>query len=257
VFGIALHEILEVQGLAEGSADFSDRLMAELRSVSIPDGLSGPVFFDENGDRVGLYVMLSLRDTGYVEVGRYILGNLTVVDDVVFPDGTTNVPSDSIDLDKKTFIDFGDPIAIAFMTIAGVFMVLTLVVAILVIAYRRTSVLKAASIQFMLVILFGLLMGYSLVFVWSAKPTDATCMLRPWLGGIAFVLVSGALLTKSYRMWKVFDNQSLVLVVVSNKRLFQYLTVLMAMMLLILVLWTSIDRLKAKWEHDGILDQTQ
>lgn len=54
-------------------------------------------------------------------------------------------------------------------------------------------------------ILFGTLMGISVVWVIAVDPTDATCVIPIWLGHIAFWIVFSCLFVKTFRVWWIFN----------------------------------------------------
>lgn len=63
-------------------------------------GLTGPVSFDENGDREGIYDIVNLRNVGntttFQPVGLWsVKSNFNLSTPIVWYDGSTNVPADS------------------------------------------------------------------------------------------------------------------------------------------------------------------
>jgi cytochrome c biogenesis factor len=84
------------------------------------------------------------------------------------------------------------------------------------------------------------------VFVWQLYATDAACAALPWLLCLGYCMFMGALLVKTFRIWRVFQN---------SKRLrsyqMRYAHVLLALVLLLLVpivlliVWSAVDPMRA------------
>jgi len=70
--------------------------------------------------------------------------------------------------------------------------------------YQNTPVVKAASPLFCYLILTGLIIGASTVFLMAGRPSPVVCVLRPWFVAIALALVMGNLLVKTWRISRIF-----------------------------------------------------
>lgn len=69
-------------------------LLAELKDLTF-DGATGPVSFDENGDRLGVYDIINLVDGVFVVVGTWDIPNgMQLTGTITWPDGGTKTPAD-------------------------------------------------------------------------------------------------------------------------------------------------------------------
>ncbi|KAJ3176155.1 hypothetical protein HK101_010499 [Irineochytrium annulatum] len=50
------------------------------------------------------------------------------------------------------------------------------------------------------------MLGFGTTFVYVGNPTKLTCVLQPWLLSFAFALTNGALLSKTWRIYRIFGN---------------------------------------------------
>ncbi len=71
-------------------------LLKELAALEFT-GATGPISFDSNYDRLGVYDILNLKDDKFEIVGTWDLVNgMKLTGTIVWPDGTTNIPTDSL-----------------------------------------------------------------------------------------------------------------------------------------------------------------
>lgn len=88
------------------------------------------------------------------------------------------------------------------------------------IKYRNHRVMRASTFSFMILFLFGTIIGNSTIFTWRLTSSSiATCALTPILLGIGFVMTFGALFVKSWRIHMLFNEQSLKMFKISNVKL--------------------------------------
>lgn len=129
------------------------------------------------------------------------------------------------------------------------------VVGLLVHHYRAERVIKAASPNFLLIVLFGLLLATSAVFtLYPAIASTGACTSRIWLGHLGFILVFSSLDARAYRIHRVFNNASLS----QDLRLRDRdLAVIVALILLVAILylslWTGLDRPVQSYVIEGPL----
>jgi gamma-aminobutyric acid type B receptor len=128
------------------------------------------------------------------------------------------------------------------MAVSGVLAALTLALAIAIFAYRDRYVMKAASPLFCQMMCVGALIGYLWIFTFVGRPTVATCHMRHWLGGLAFVLLFGPLFAKTYRIHRVFNNKKLRKVAITNKTLFSVICITLFIQCIILALYSLVGQ---------------
>eukprot|EP01135_Chromosphaera_perkinsii_P011949 Nk52_evm2s2542 gene=Nk52_evmTU2s2542 len=152
---------------------------------------------------------------------------------------------------QMDYTELSDPWAIAVTAFSGVVMLVFLFTLALIWYFKKHPVVKAASYLFLVLILGGLLMGSITVFLWVSKPTDSICAAQPWVAGLAFSLVYSNLLAKTFRIWRIFDNQQLRKRHITDKELLCFSGILMGMEVIILILMSILDRPYAGIEYDS------
>lgn len=69
-------------------------LLKELQNLSF-DGATGPISFDENGDRLGVYEIVNLVDGVFEVVGTWdVINGMQLTGTIIWPDGGTKTPAD-------------------------------------------------------------------------------------------------------------------------------------------------------------------
>ena len=143
---------------------------------------------------------------------------------------------------------------IVFGTLTGIFMLLALIFAALVVVfgiileYRR---LRAASPPFLVLILLSVFIGFSSNFAWFGKPHPVACAFQPWLLGLPALSMIVALGAKNFRLWRIF-RFPMDKVKISDMELFGLWFVLMLPAVIIVTVWTIVSTpTAAVEEHDG------
>ncbi len=70
--------------------------------------------------------------------------------------------------------------------------------------------------------------------------------MRPWLLGLGVMLLLGPMLSKVYRLYRILENTSMVQTAINNRDIAIYSGVVIAVELLLLIIWTAVDRLTPK-----------
>jgi hypothetical protein len=102
-------------------------------------------------------------------------------------------------------VRYEDGIAILLLTMTGLAIVVTLSVAIFIIVKRQHPIVKGSSLAFCLLVLFGILLGLCATFVLIGRPTSGRCTLYFWINAMSFGIIMTNLLTKLYRLWRIFS----------------------------------------------------
>ena len=79
------------------------------------------------------------------------------------------------------------------------------VLLVILILYRDTPVIKSSSPLFCFSIVVGIILGYLSVYASIGLPTTDSCNASLWLLNLAFIIVFSFLLTKTYRIYRIFD----------------------------------------------------
>uniref|UniRef100_A0A8C9TQ53 Metabotropic glutamate receptor 2 n=1 Tax=Scleropages formosus TaxID=113540 RepID=A0A8C9TQ53_SCLFO len=106
----------------------------------------------------------------------------------------------------EEYIHWEDAWAIGPVTIACLGMLCTLFVIGLFVKHNDTPVVKASGRELSYILLLGVLMCYSMTFVYITKPSAAVCTLRRLGLGTSFAVCYSALLTKTNRIARIFNG---------------------------------------------------
>ncbi|XP_064633068.1 metabotropic glutamate receptor-like [Lineus longissimus] len=104
------------------------------------------------------------------------------------------------------YLSYDSAIGATLITSAGLGIIATFVVAILYGINNDHKLIKASGRELSYVMLFGIWVHYSAVFVFILKPTDWTCIVNTCTFGLSFCLVYAPLLTKSNRIYRIFES---------------------------------------------------
>lgn len=170
--------------------------------------------------------------------------DVNIYNSVVWLGGASDIP---VDLPESSVIlvPFPFELMIILISIAGICTLLALFVLFVLIWKWGQFILYDR--YFCLMIVIGVLVGYSAVFVVLVEPTDVTCMAFPWLTACAFWLVFGSLFLKAQRVWKVFEAAAGLKrkVVVSRNKFLVIGGIGLAVENAFMVMWLVLDPLKA------------
>ncbi|KAJ3285514.1 hypothetical protein HK104_009450 [Borealophlyctis nickersoniae] len=114
-------------------------------------------------------------------------------------------------------------------------------VATMVTVQAKAKVIYTASPTFLLAHLVGgMLLCVGNVFLLRDWKSEASCMAEVWIGNLGFELFLGALLMKSYRLHRIFNQKTLLRgFSISNAVLGKLLAVPIGLNLLVLLIWTA------------------
>ncbi|KAJ3069590.1 hypothetical protein HK102_006875, partial [Quaeritorhiza haematococci] len=213
--------------------------------VDSPTGMLG---LNENGDRISGYQYLfynrSLND--WQPFGTWIENRLSWEGGVAFSGGTSKRPPDSVYANlEPNSIEFPSVSAILIYISSTLSLVLITLSAIGILVFRHDPVIKAASPSFCLLILSGLLIAscYPPIVMLNAM-TDWKCVAEIWMVPGAFGIVLGNLLSKIYRVFRIFQNtlnSRSRLRAVRDKDVFLWSSIIILGELVISLLWTLLS----------------
>lgn len=145
---------------------------------------------------------------------------------------------------KVYFITWDNPIAIVAVILLGIILCCVSFTFAVIIKFRNTPVMVYSSSQFLLLSLSGLtLLAISSIF-WIDQPSETLCSLRAWVGFIGYALVITPLISKTWRVWKIFKpRRKLRRVSLTNFDLIKYTLVIVAIYIVVLIFWTIFDRM--------------
>lgn len=152
----------------------------------------------------------------------------------------------SADIQERLYVQYGDPLGITVLILNGLVMVLAIATIIDTMIHRNAAVIRSAAYIFCLLVLLGVVIGALSSYFWLGEPSDAFCLLRPWLGGLGFSISFGGLIVKNYRIWRIFSDKSLDTKVADTDRslILKGILPMLGLEVVILVLWTTLDPLR-------------
>ncbi|KAI8586478.1 periplasmic binding protein-like I [Geranomyces variabilis] len=198
-------------------------------------GMTGMVDFDDNFDRIGTYQLLNVFNGAITSVGMmtgsssYAI-NFDPAKNTTFYSGTSNPPTSAIVFVPEWY-SYNDGAAIAIMILAAILMTASLASAVAI---------YPLSPQFLIIMAIAMELSYASIFTQMGEQTQAKCMVRPWLWGVAFATIMSCLVTKTYRIWKAFGNKRLAGPMGAR----QIMPLFLSFFLIILATWTGFSPLK-------------
>lgn len=103
-------------------------------------------------------------------------------------------------------IEWTDTQAIVAMAFAILGILLTSFTFIVFVKYNKTPVVKSSTKELSYIILAGMLVSHSSIFVILTKPTTESCALSRFLPGVSFAMIYAALLTKTNRIARILSG---------------------------------------------------
>ena len=171
--------------------------------------LTGRVILKDNGDRFAMYNIINAQNESFkmAVVGSGNESGLFFDRKLVFSDGTMNVP----DAAERVFVDWGDAEAIAMLVLFSFGLLVSILSLIVMMSHRSTPIMTYSSPRFVCGMAFGSFIGFANVFVWTGEPSSSSCLARPWLLVLNFVLIFGHLYAKAFRFLLVMKQRKKLL----------------------------------------------
>ncbi|ORZ40959.1 7 transmembrane sweet-taste receptor of 3 GCPR-domain-containing protein [Catenaria anguillulae PL171] len=170
---------------------------------------TGPIVLDANGDRLPDITIYHINGQG--KYGKRAIWNPSTgfrdFNPVVYPGNVTETPRDVIPIEElATWEAYSSPLGgvLIFLCMLGAAM--ASVLGAIYVMFASNPIIKRASPRICLVMILGTIIGFATIFTVFGKPTTASCILDAWLLPTSFSLVFGNLITKSYRIYRVFSS---------------------------------------------------
>jgi ABC-type branched-subunit amino acid transport system substrate-binding protein len=212
--------------------------------------LTGETHFDSNGDRIGTYSIMNHVSGAAKLVGRIEEGSISLDEPVVWLSGNSEIPLSTLPRTQK-WLDWKDPAGIVF-TIIAVLGIATCIFMFVILVHQKDSpVVRVATWQFLLLMLFGAALGYGSILTWIGKPQPYICALRIWLPPMAFILIMAPLLTKTWRLHKIFTLADLKVAPIPLWRLVVMCSAIAFIQLVICIFWISMGTIKPSIINDA------
>lgn len=150
------------------------------------------------------------------------------------------------DITNEIYVAYDSALGLAVLILNGAVMLLAVSMIINTLVYRNTVVIRSSAYIFCVLVLIGVTLGALSSYFWLGTPTDSTCMLRAWLGGLGFALSYGGLIVKNYRIWRIFSVHSLDTKIADSDRalIVKGILPMLSLEVVILILWQAIDPMR-------------
>ncbi len=135
---------------------------------------------------------------------------------------------------------YSEPAEQGIVIVAGIGVLLCFALMILFACWRDRPQIIASSLLFVELIILGAAMMYASLFFWTLETTTAMCNLKYWLAGVGFVLLFSALLTKTWRVWRIFHERSLKMIKLTNSYLLKIMAVALGIEIVVLTIWSAV-----------------
>ncbi|CAH1779070.1 unnamed protein product [Owenia fusiformis] len=107
---------------------------------------------------------------------------------------------------EPDYINWNEPLAIVLVILATCEIIISIVLVMFYIRHRNQRLIKASNRELSFFILIANILALTTVYVLISKPTDVTCVVSRFLFSISFALAYGPLLTKTNRVWRIFES---------------------------------------------------
>ncbi|CAH3180504.1 unnamed protein product [Porites lobata] len=241
---------------------YTDKEMAEVFRDSLSKvtflGFSGPVFFNEDGDRQGLV------EVGQMQDGRVkILGNYTMEEDKLVLESSKFVwKGGTIPSDQMMTVDRLLKISVGLFSFFCAVEILGIIVAVAFltfnICHRDHRFIKMSSprmnniivVGAILIYAAGILRGIDGNFVSPGVEAIFRCKFSTWVACCGFTLGFGGMFLKTWRVHKIFLNRTRKMVI-SDFQLFALLALFLSIDLFIIMVWEIVDPMHAEKNFTG------
>jgi ABC-type branched-subunit amino acid transport system substrate-binding protein len=219
----------------QGAAELSNSLDTEDMRLMI-NRLSHPTFY-------GLLQFNSFGQIVETQVGATVQFNGTGDDVIVLPIAASAselvYPMPEWNERQEAIVWYGRSEEQGIIVAASIGILACFIMMALFASWRDRPQIIASSLLFVELIILGAAMIYASLFFWVLETTTAMCNLRYWLSGVGFVLMFSALLTKTWRVWRIFHEHSLKMMKLTNIYLLRIMAVALSVEILVLAVWSG------------------
>ncbi|KAJ3211023.1 hypothetical protein HDU67_004825 [Dinochytrium kinnereticum] len=184
------------------------------------------------------YVSLSGSSDSYPSVSGMSIPSSNLLESlrsVLDPSNRTSEVSSA--LEKARIINAPRAVVATGSVIAGV----TLMGLIGTFLFINDPVIKSSSPIALTITAFGIIMGSLSVITYSVEPTKASCIAEIWMMPVSFSVVIGMLISKTFRILRIFNNPRAHKIRMTNFDLFVYMLVAASGNVIILIIWSIYD----------------
>ncbi|XP_066017457.1 gamma-aminobutyric acid type B receptor subunit 2 [Pocillopora verrucosa] len=256
---LTLHQssfALQARNKSLTNITYGDREAAELFRRILRNltyiGMSGIVKFNRVGDRENTIEILQQQGDSRTVIGLCDKSSTMLNDSLFIWEG--KIPADGV---TNTTEPYEAPRIQTIMTLvtSSLGVLFSLGCLTLNILYRKHRIIKMSSPHFNSITAIGCLLCYIHVFLAVlgnsfvyGKGSRSVCVVRAYLIVVGFTLVFGGMLSKTWRVYKIFTNRRLKRQISGLSTSHLLLKILHGLLLdiLVLVSWELVDPLQAK-----------
>lgn len=213
------------------------------------DGPAGKIELNKDGNRIGgTWMFYQLQNDEPVAVAKSSLSvdgeqNITLFPGKHIWAGSryNQTPQDSPEWVRQNLY-WSEPLAIVFVSIAGLMALVCLVMIGIVLWKRHNPIIKASSPCFCILELVGILLLCASIPMRIGTTTDAICytMALSFMGGINLIL--SAIVVKNYRVYRIFSNVYSNKIVMTDTVLLKHAGVLFAVTMSAPLIYLAVAR---------------
>jgi hypothetical protein len=160
--------------------------------------------------------------------------------------GPTRNAQQTVDLFASRLKEDSRPLQVAVVVTSSVTIGLAGVLIGLLVCYRTAPAVVHSTYLFCLLICVGAVCGYISVILETVSPTTLLCQTKFGLLSVAYVLVYGSILIKTFRIHLIFNGTSIKRIVVTTPQLALAVLVWLCLELgLVFGIWHGVDPLKS------------
>lgn len=268
VWAIALVLNTSAQRLAERGKSlenftYADKEMADIFEEVFYNtsflGVTGPVSFTKNGERIGYIQLEQLQDGESKRVGVYDVTTDSIVMNKREPIKWQGPGPPSDRTIRETELKSISKGLYAFMAVVAVLGIILGIFFLLInFKYRERRIIKMSSPRLNNVIVVGCMMTYFSVILFgldggvvSAVQYGNVCIARAWIMSIGFTLAFGAMFAKTWRVHAIFKSITPKKKVIRDEHLFLIVAAFVSLDIFLLSLWTGIEPMHTGYEKFG------
>ncbi|KAJ8377486.1 hypothetical protein AAFF_G00259540 [Aldrovandia affinis] len=205
------------------------KLLKYIRTVSFNGSAGTSVTFNRNGDAPGRYDLFQYQmsnntPTGYKLIGQWMDTLQINVEDLQWPSGEKDAPRSVCSApcrpgERKKLpqphrmpahphraAGVALPWAVVPVLLAMLGIVATIFVMATFVRYNDTPIVRASGRELSYVLLSGIFLCYIITFLMIAAPDVAVCAFRRLFLGLGMCISYAALLTKTNRIYRIFEE---------------------------------------------------
>ncbi|XP_071506418.1 gamma-aminobutyric acid type B receptor subunit 2-like [Diadema antillarum] len=219
-------------------------------------GVSGPVVFNEIGDRIGVLRINKNINGTLVDIGRYYKQNDRIewflpMEQIWASNG--GKPPEDADSHQTVVDQVSRELFISMLTFSIIGIVLAIAFLAFNVHYRDEKLIKMSSPNMNNIIIGGCILTYVTAILLGVdirlldeNNLKIMCQARTWIFAIGFTLSFGAMFSKTWRVYSIFTNKKLQKRVIKDYRLFVMVGILLLIDIIVILVWQLIDPLSVE-----------